>query len=479
MLENAAPLATGAWRECLSTIKQLVGSWDQPSPPSVFVHAPNSPQHATRLVRHTLQAQTRVDPHIRVAHVTPLVSCTSRLLFTHVLRQLGDHGDACTDAGTFVKRLRSLVAQRAKLLLAVYDAERTRDVWPEHIWEMWPLLPELARSQGRIVVVYVSLLPWSAFRTISGHTISATPICLRIARLSRDDMLALLESDAPTALQDVPPGVDTTLYNNVCAVLYDTMKMNVRDEHEMRLVCRSVWKALMAHVRDGTRPSVHALMPAMGELCRNALARVVTRTMGPDTWASEMSAQAAKKEPADEEIRAHQGMPPRTGYSALQAFLLISAFIASYNHTKADVKYFVHELGTSRKRRRSAPQKAADAALLELEGETDIWNHPQFWGPRTFTLERLLAIFHAIMADFKQDMNEDALLVPAERAERSSDKAVLHLEHVAGEFWSRSATALAELNELVRKQIIVRMSPASKLSAMHTRAKWHMRWASP
>jgi len=433
----------------------------------VFVHAPNSPQHATRLVRHTLRAQASADPHIRVAHVTPLISCTSRLLFAHVLRQLGDHGDACTDAGTFVKRLRSLVAQRAKLLLAVYDAERTRDVWPEHIWEMWPLLAELARSQGRIMVVYVSLLPWSAFRTISGHTISATPICLRVARLSRDDMLALLESDAPTALQDAPAGVDTTLYNNVCAVLYDTMKMNVRDEHEMRLLCMSVWAALMAHVRDGMRPSVHALMPAIGELCRDALARVVTRTMGPDTWASDMSAKAAKEPDAD--VRPRPGMPPRTGYGALQAFLLISAFIASYNHTKADVKYFVHELGTSRKRRRTSAKKATDAALLELNGETDIWNHPQFWGPRTFTLERLLAIFHAIMADFKQDMNEDALLVPAERAERSGDKAVLHLEHVAGEFWSRSATALAELNELVRKQMIVRMSPASKLSAMQYR----------
>lgn len=435
----------------------------------MLIHAPNSPQHASRLVRHTLQAQASADSHIRVAHVTPLVSCTSRLLFAHVLRQLGDHGDACTDAGTFVKRLRSLVAQRTKLLFAVYDAERTRDVWPEHIWEMWPLLPELARCQGRMMVVYVSLLPWSAFRTISGHTISAAPICLRIARLSRDDMIALLESDAPAALQDVPPGVDTTLYNNVCAVLYDTMKMNVRDEHEMRLLCRSVWRALMAYVRDGMRPSVHALMPAMGELCRDALARVVTRTTGPDTWASEKSTKAAQKEPADLDMRARQGMPPRTGYGALQAFLLVSAFIASYNHTKTDVKYFVHELGTSRKRRRSGAQKAADAALLELDGETDIWNHPQFWGPRTFTLERLLDIFHAIMADFKQDMNEDALLVPAERAERVGDKAVMHLEHVAGEFWSRSATALAELNELVRKQMIVRMSPASKLSAMQYR----------
>lgn len=419
-------------------------------------------------MRHTLQAHATLDPtHIRVAHVTPLVSCTARLLFAHVLRQLGDQSDACADAGTFVKRLQLLVAQRTKLLLAVYDAERTRDVWPEHIWEMWPLLADLCRCQGRIMVVYVSLLPWSAFRTLSGHTTSASPICFRISRLPREDMLALLEGDAPEAMRHAPPGVDTTLYRNVCAVLYDTMKLTVRNEHEMRILCGSVWRALMASIRDGQPPSMHALMPTIGELCRDALARVVPRTTGPDTWALEKSAPPSSQVPAPSAAASRPSLPPRTGYGALPAFLLVSAFIASYNPAKTDVKYFVRELGASRKRRRGKAQKAADAALLEMEDEKEVWNRPQFWGPRTFTLERLLAIFHALLADFKQDMNEDALLVPAERAQRTSDdKAERHLEHVAGEFWSRSATTLSELNELVRKQLIVRMSPASKLSAM-------------
>ena len=104
----------------------------------------------------------------------------------------------------------------------------------------------------------------------------------------------------------------------------------------------------------------------------------------------------------------------------------------------------------------------------ELEGHTDkVFELPQFWGPRTFTLERVLAIYHALLTDFEQDLNEDALLVPAERAARMSEnKAEMHLGHIAGEFWSRSSTVLAELNELVRQQLIVRMSPANKLSAM-------------
>ena len=154
----------------------------------------------------------------------------------------------------------------------------------------------------------------------------------------------------------------------------------------------------------------------------------------------------------------------------MQAFLLISAFLASYNPAITDVKYFVRELKVSRKRRRGKAQKAAQEALMEMEGMTEIFDRAQFWGPRTFTLERVLAMYHALLADFELDLNEDGLLAPAERAARTSDnKAELNLEHVAGEFWSRSSTALAELNELVRQQLIVRISPANKLGAMQYR----------
>ena len=212
----------------------------------------------------------------------------------------------------------------------------------------------------------------------------------------------------------------------------------------------------------GVRPNMPSLMPHISELCRDALARVAPRHVGPSAWA--LDSNVTKPESA------LMALPSRTGFGVMQAFLLISAFLASYNPAITDVKYFVRELKVSRKRRRGKAQKAAQEALMEMEGMTEIFDRTQFWGPRPFTLERVLAMYHALLADFELDLNEDGLLAPAERAARTSDnKAELNLEHVAGEFWSRSSTALAELNELVRQQLIVRISPANKLGAMQYR----------
>lgn len=434
----------------------------QPSPPCVLVYAPTSPLSATSWVRALLTSHAEHHaPHVRVAHLSPLVSCTPRLVYQHVLQQLGVQ-TACTDAKSFVHQLR-IAAASAKVVLAVYDAERVRDMWPEHLWDMWPLLAELAGCAGQLCVVYVSALPWSAFRTLGGRSVSTSPITLAMPRLSRESMLAWLEGEAPARLRDAPPGVDAALYGTLTAVMLDAMRDAISDEHRLRLLCRSVWTALMDTVRSGATPSVATLMPHVSGLCREALAHVGLGVVGADAWAQDHT-----RNEASEPTRT-LAVPPRSGFGAVPAFLLVAAFIASYNPSKTDAKFFVRELGASRKRKRGKAQRAAEAALLELNGETELWDRAQFWGPHAFSLERLFAIYHALLTDFEQDLNEDGLLASAERSARSGDKAVQQLEYVAGEAWSRSTTTMAQLNELVRQQLIVRVSPANKLSAMQYR----------
>lgn len=449
----------GAWAEPVAMLEHVLGSVaTQPSPPAVLVHAPNSPRIAQALVRQTLAQYQARHPRVCIAHISPLVSCTPRLLYTHVLRQLHAGAEACADASTFLRLARAHVQPHAKCIIAVHDAERIRDLWPEHVWEMWPGLAESLACQGRLTVLFLSRLPWSAFRSVSGRTTSLSPVCIRVPRLPRDDALALLDH-AASAL-DVP---DVGVYRTATRLVYDAVKDTVRDEHELRLLHAHVWRAILPAAQSGA--SAAALLPRVSEACRAALARVLPRLAGPSDASAAAGAHARAPEP-------EPALPlTRTGYGAIPAFLLISAFLASYNPAITDVKYFVRELEASRKRRRGKAHKAARAALVELEGNTDkVFDLPQFWGPRPFTLERVLAIYHALLSDFEHDLNEDALLAPAERAARAaSHKSEMHLSHVSGEFWSRSAVALAELNELVRQQLIVRMSPANKLGAMQYR----------
>lgn len=471
----AFPLGT-AWYPRYTHCSTYVVSLTQPtrpSPPAILVHAANSPTSADTLLRTHLHAK----PGMHVAHVSPLIACTPRLLFSRVVRQWGGK-EACADLGAFLLTIKKLAAHN-KLVLVVHDAERTRDVWPESVWEMLPLLAELAELQGRLVVVFRSTLPWAAFRDTSGRTISAAPISLYIPRLPRDDVLTLLASDVDAcdaAFAEAYPNTPLpdakalrTLHKHYAALLYDSIKGAVRDEHEIRTMAAAIWRVLLVTVHEKQTTNLAALMPSISELIRDALHQLVPRTVGPTQWIEEKEKKA--RAPPTTAPALPFPWPGRTGFPAMSAFLLISAFLASYNPTKTDVKYFVRELGNSRKRkRRGKGQTAADAALLEDEGEKEIWSRPQFWGPRTFTLERLLAIYHALLADFEQDLNEDALLAANDRASRTHDNPhELHLEHVAGEFWSRSATALAQINELVAQKLLVRMSPAGKLGSMQYR----------
>ncbi|WFC99417.1 hypothetical protein MYAM1_002161 [Malassezia yamatoensis] len=443
--------------------------YTQPKPPSVFVYAPNSPTSASQLVRVQVQAEEQIG----VAHISPLIACTPRLFFVQCVRQLGGR-TADSDLGGFLTTLRHL-AQHKQILLVIHDAERIRDLWPESLWEALPLLAELAQLQGRLCVLYVSLLPYSSFRDTAGRAISAAPIILRLPRLARVDVLTLLAYDVDAgidAFQTMFPEVALpersllyTLHKNVVPLVYDSIKSLVRDEQEIRLTTAAIWCALLSYT-NGLGTNLAKLMPSLSELIRDALQTLMLHTVGPTEWICEKHRKSTSEPSHIIPIQ----WPGRTGFSGMSAFMLIAAFIASYNPPKTDVKYFVRELGNSRKRqRRSKGQSAADAALFELEGEKEIWDRPQFWGPRSFTLERLLSIYHALLADFEQDLNEDALLVANERAARQYNKDQLHLEHVAGEFWSRSATALGQINQLVTQKLLVRMSPAGKLVGLQYR----------
>jgi origin recognition complex subunit 5 len=72
-------------------------------------------------------------------------------------------------------------------------------------------------------------------------------------------------------------------------------------------------------------------------------------------------------------------------------FFLIAAYLASYNPAKADRRIFLKNHGKERKKKR--PQRKQVEQLL---------------GPKAFALDRLLAIFYAIVGE---DVNLTANLL--------------------------------------------------------------------
>jgi origin recognition complex subunit 5 len=73
-------------------------------------------------------------------------------------------------------------------------------------------------------------------------------------------------------------------------------------------------------------------------------------------------------------------------------FFLIAAYLASYNPARADRRLFVKNHGKERKKKKKQQKKQAEQLL----------------GPKPFALDRLLAIFYAII---EEDVNLTANLL--------------------------------------------------------------------
>ena len=119
---------------------------------------------ANSLVRHALESYKASDPtHVRITHVSPLVSCTPRLLYTNVLQQLKSDAEACSDASSFLKAARVLAKPISKWVIAVYDSERIRDIWPEHIRDVASSCRDdglSGQGHGRVcVAVIMGIIP--------------------------------------------------------------------------------------------------------------------------------------------------------------------------------------------------------------------------------------------------------------------------------------------------------------------------------
>ncbi|KAI5064828.1 hypothetical protein GOP47_0019523 [Adiantum capillus-veneris] len=102
--------------------------------------------------------------------------------------------------------------------------------------------------------------------------------------------------------------------------------------------------------------------------------------------------------------------------SLCSKYLLISAFICSRNPATLDATFFDSSGGSSKKRRRRSSQTAVEKKELERQEKL-------LKGPGTFPLERLLAIFCCISADFADELDEIELTSMDQRSgvEMSSD----------------------------------------------------------
>ncbi|PWN47691.1 hypothetical protein IE53DRAFT_390179 [Violaceomyces palustris] len=423
-----------------------------PSPPSILCHDPNTRSHTSHLVSNLLEslAGTEIqeggdrqpNQNLSFLSVSPLTTPAVQVLFSHILHRLARSSDSATlstpqssspaktdgTIDTFLSKLRShLVSSRKRLVIQVDDSDRIRDLWPEHVWTAFTRLGELLSCQGRITVIFISTLPWSNYRNTSGSTISHHPYLIKFGRLAREDVLATLALDFPslwssyqTSYLGAQCHVSTShthskrlrlrssdfsskshersirkLHSTFCGIFYDSIKSNVRDVEEMRIMSAAVWHGFIIPVQCGevSPASIQPLLLSSVSLFKDALVRLQCREVGPAEWASEARLtslescksrlQASKSRNGEESQRLEQEEEEtvedhdsetewildqeewnvieeerikRRKLSSWRAtsslepslpliptFLVIASFLGSYNPARMDVRYYLRD----------------------------------------------------------------------------------------------------------------------------------------
>ncbi|CDR87718.1 uncharacterized protein SPSC_03490 [Sporisorium scitamineum] len=340
----------------IAALTNLLGQSSQPLPSSLLLQDACSPNTTARLVSDLLSSLTNDADHdgspLCWCSVSPLTSINPTTLFRNILTSLEEQvlqleqtrqSDSATAAAAaaggsktnyrrpessidyFLWKLSAILNTiNGRVVIVIKDAERIRDLWPEHIWTAFCRLASLAGKPGRICTVLISTLPWSQYRTPSGLTVSHQPITIRFPRLTRPDMLAMLELDFPllwnsyaTSIesaqmhartspalckpstthklktarsgQDVSMDALRALHEQFVGVFYDSVRSNVRDVEELRTMSAAVWHSFVVPIqtRECTTSELQTLLLASSHLFKDVIVRLQTREVGPREWTQE------------------------------------------------------------------------------------------------------------------------------------------------------------------------------------------------
>uniref|UniRef100_A0A674AD24 Origin recognition complex subunit 5 n=1 Tax=Salmo trutta TaxID=8032 RepID=A0A674AD24_SALTR len=328
-----------------------MGEPEQCSYPSIFIygHRATGKSH----VMHTLLKELEL-PYATVS----CVECVSvGLLFEQVLLSLFG-----SDSASLLSRSPSLsdFVRVYKQLCVQASAKQTRYIVldrAELLRNMETnLLPAFLRLQelDNVTVILLSEIVWDKFRPNTG---CFEPLLLHFPDYSKGELQQILSEDSH-------PSYSPELYSAFINILLGVFYSVCRDLRELRHLV----------MKEG---DTHKLWRNIEPHLKKAMQTVYLREVSSVQW--EQQLQMEEKEAGAVRglsAHAHVELPY---YSK---FLLIAAYLASYNPARTDKRFFLKHHGKIKK-----------TNFLKKHEKTS--NH--LLGPKPFPLDRLLAIFYSVV----------------------------------------------------------------------------------
>ncbi|ENN74972.1 hypothetical protein YQE_08429, partial [Dendroctonus ponderosae] len=332
-----------------------------PYPPAVYIRGgPSSGKCA--IVSGLLGA-------LRIRHaLVDLVECySSKVLFELVLNQLSGHRvdpavgapfAACDHLMDFVGQLGRIEDVDGSVVV-LRHAEELRKL------EANVLAGFLGLRQLTRVRVSVVLLSEVAFEKYYHKLNLSEPLKVHFPQYSMEQLLHILQLDFPHAEQLSAVQVDREFHRSYLSVFLPVFYRACRDLSELRHMSRK-------HFAQYCQPVLDQQLRAQDSL---ALWKRIAPIFNAAT--SVLYLRVSSKHPG-------QGLE----LPFYSKYLLIAAYLASYNSSTDDKRLFMKFHGKKRKTRHDIERKNKPSAHLNTQ-----------IGPKAFTLDRLLAIFYSILED--------------------------------------------------------------------------------
>ncbi|KAI9014192.1 origin recognition complex subunit 5 C-terminus-domain-containing protein [Hyaloraphidium curvatum] len=412
-------------RNHINRLARFIGiKFENPSLPAIFVWGAAS-TGKTSVVRHLFSPLGK-----RHAYVDCAMCVAPRALFESALDQLagvGEDADAdpfaryakCDNLADFVLLLGEVFELDKERLkecryLIFDNAEKLRDMGP-NLFTALCRLSELA--DRNVSCVFVSKAPFDNFRPKHGVL---EPILLYFGSYPRPALRSIL-ARMPLCEDEA----ERPLLRRFAELCLDVFGGACNDVAELKHVVSLLWPTYVAPVRDGELKATetHKLYTRAMLRIREVSDKLFLREISAADWHREPAAPPAAAGPARPRTDGDAVHLPRYG-----KYLVIAAFLASYNPQKYDRRLFLkHDNVLARKR--GGGRKGGQ--IRETFGK----DRQQLLGPKVFPVERMVAIFHSILDDPLEEVTVDlqtqiANLFSLNLLQRTTEDGVERLEGV-------------------------------------------------
>jgi len=366
MLELHRPTARDAQ---LEQLKLMLSDTEEVSvPETIFTYGLES-TGKTFVVKHFLETQQI--PHA-VFHCVELYN--TRLMYESILQQfLGEHRK-CDNVSEFISQLKKELDDNQKYVILFEESERFRET-DTHLRQVFCRLQEVTNLN--ICVIWESRIQWSRFLP---NRDLPDPLQIHFPQYTKSELTELL-------IQDLPGEKSEDFKSNYVTLVLSIFHVVARSLSELSHIANLHYKDYCRPVEEGecTEEDIKKLWFNVEKQLKKCLSTVHLREVA-SSQIRDIFKQHEKEKlegSANTSVASNTRLTVELPYYS--KYLLIAAYLSSYNPQKTDKRFFVKHHGKQRKTANTIRAKEKF--------------NSQLTGPKPFPLERMLAIFYNIVEE--------------------------------------------------------------------------------